>query len=1091
MPSTARVGESGQRFRRVAVLVLSVGALLALFGAYSVLMRPIGGAGLSDTADALPTDARFDQPAGQPVADLRVASGRVLPSGGGALEFTIYDEQTGRPRETFRCKSYMPVPGVRDEILVTQPELTLRLPSGMTAQISAAEGQVSIDREGGSSVRPRAGRMEGAARIVIDRGTALDRPPLAERPADRIELTLRKMEFDLERGRLFSDDEIQARSTDLVFDGWGLKLVWNQADNRVETLRIERGDRFELLLGGGGRAALLGGASSDGAGANAAGPRSNVASASTRPAARGGARRGSSGYRCLLTGEVEVEQWRDDVRVGGLKADELELGFGVGGGGGAAESGPSETPATSRPSVASAPSGYVPQERLVVRWCGPLVLTPSDGAAGAESSRRRVEARGAAVVVDLPDEGRIVCGGLILHDDSQRLWLAPGPGGLVDIDMPQRLSGTAQSVFFDGRTGLLKLVGPVKMRSAARRAAPGAGRAESDLLRRGRRLTVACEESAELTLARAETSATSVDALAAGAIQSASFRGAARVDLGGDQLTAERVVADFDADAGSAAAADDQLAGRLRLVSAQGQARLESERRRLEAGWLTLRFARDGRGAAFAERLEAHGDVRLADDGRRVVAAGRELRAALAPGEQLERATIVGTSERFATAAAQGYRVRGQTIELSGGDNALRVAGPSELRFNAQRTLQGRDQSRPVETTVTSRDSLAIDLGGQPATVTFIGEVNARGGDEQLTADALTLFLEPAPPRAAPTDSHGEPAAAARWLGALTLGEPLVMLAGGAASGWRELEQAWSPADATRRPASPAASGVVRDPGPQEPRRAVARNALVESNTMTPGDSQPLVHQSIAAPELEIDVPQRTIRTVGQTRLQMIDRRLDANAMPQAGGGGLTSALMSRGPSQTLLQCARQMTYAIGPEGPARSDRVVFEGGVRFVHVAGREMINLEQMLPQVRDNPGLLEKLPSRSTQLECDRLDVEFVAAQPGATPAGAAPAVPAPSGSRAPVQLGWLAATGSVYLRDQLGPVIRTMEAAQLEFDRAQGIVRVIGGEGADARVWNENKVTHQLDAPAVAPEIILDVQNNTIRATRSIRGTIRGR
>jgi len=277
----------------------------------------------------------------------------------------------------------------------------------------------------------------------------------------------------------------------------------------------------------------------------------------------------------------------------------------------------------------------------------------------------------------------------------------------------------------------------------------------------------------------------------------------------------------------------------------------------------------------------------------------------------------------------------------------------------------------------------------------------------------------------------------------------------------------------------------VADIPPQEPVRLVARNAVVQSESRVsnlkphePGGDLPLVHQSIAAPELDIDIRARVIRSIGHTRLYLIDRRAggghDAGAQPV----GVPSALMSRGPSQTVLSADRSMTYSLGREEVGRRDRVVFEGGVRFRHVTGREMVQFEKMLPPGREDPRLLEQLRDRNVYLESERLEGEFVAEAAG------------DGGQQAALQLVWMIATGRVYLRDQQEDAVRSVDAAQIEFDRSQSLIRVLGGEGLAARVYNENRRTRRLDVPVVGPEIVIDMQNNTIR-TRAIRGEVRGR
>ena len=89
---------------------------------------------------------------------------------------------------------------------------------------------------------------------------------------------------------------------------------------------------------------------------------------------------------------------------------------------------------------------------------------------------------------------------------------------------------------------------------------------------------------------------------------------------------------------------------------------------------------------------------------------------------------------------------------------------------------------------------------------------------------------------------------------------------------------------------------------------------------------------------------------------------------------------------------------------------------------------------------------------------------------------------------LRLSWLIASGNVYLRDQQESVIRTVHARQVEFDRPRSIVRVLGWQGVDARIYSENPETGQFDIPAIGPEFIVDLENNTIQAGET-RGEFR--
>ena len=183
-----------------------------------------------------------EQPTTQP---LQVGDLVSIPAGG-KIMFRRYDDKTGRPRDMFLCRDWQPVPGSKSEILVSEPELALRLPGGMIATISAAEGQITVERLEESQMRPKLGWLAGDVRMVVDRETAVERSPAAERPEDLITITLPRLSFDLELGELKTDERVAVVAEDFELAGTGLHLVWNQSANRIETLTLAQGEQFVL-----------------------------------------------------------------------------------------------------------------------------------------------------------------------------------------------------------------------------------------------------------------------------------------------------------------------------------------------------------------------------------------------------------------------------------------------------------------------------------------------------------------------------------------------------------------------------------------------------------------------------------------------------------------------------------------------------------------------------------------------------------------------------------------------------------------------------------------------------------------------------
>ena len=482
---------------------------------------------------------------------------------------------------------------------------------------------------------------------------------------------------------------------------------------------------------------------------------------------------------------------------------------------------------------------------------------------------------------------------------------------------------------------------------------------------------------------------------------------------------------------------------------------VSGEDRSLRCASLRLNFVNTD-GEMHIRDVEATGAVEIYDRDSRFAARGRRLNATLTREEDLHRAIVVGTDSNPAIVQARAYDLRGKQIEADNLARTLHIDGPSTLQFDSRRSLQGLTRGRIDETiTVTSTKSLHVDQLGN--TVEFVGEVVAGTDNERLLADTLTLLLEDAPAPAAPA---APTTAAFRKLVGSFLGTPK----SGRSS--RALFADGS-GDDTRK----------------ELAQLVARNAKIQSESYTPDGVRLLEHQSIEAPELQIDVRQRMIRTIGETVLGMTDYRLRRESDAASRPRDISSSLLTSGPSQTAMGCRKGLIYALGEEGPGRQDSALLEGGVTLRHVAGQEIKELEQMLPDVARDPELLKNLDSRNSWLFCDRAEVLFTVGDASLTRT-------LPGGERDTMQLSWFNALGNVFLRDQQDDNIREIYAHQSEYDRASEIVRLLGlpEEGLDARVYDENPTSGRLNIAAEGPVLIWHIDTNTIEAEEGIRGKV---
>lgn len=1073
--------------RNTVLLMATLAVLAAAFWGYVQLTQDdaIDVARREQSVAALP-------PSVQAASQEAFTRGNITALPGRELEFTRYDPRTGRVTDIIRLQQYSAVPGTTNEVAVTRPELIMLLPNGMTATVTAERGQLVIDRIESSSGRPKRGWLEGEARIAFDRDDDPNRPPLEQRKEDAILVSMNRLEFDLDLGELNTQDRVQVSSEEFHIAGTGLKLVWNRAENRVETMQIERGERAELLMERGlfgegepqPAATQVADAAPGIAATQAVAARSGAA-AQTQPAAPRPRKR--NGYVCTVAGDVRVEQFdrADDPNVPGgsprwrsepsssIETGQIRLTFEVGA---RADRFVKKRRAESQPAT--------PRKKVVMTWSGPLSLLPFTRAGRDLAPRQQIEAEGGVVRLRLGDGRALDCGKLTYDDASEQLWLYPDASGRLDIQVSANTRARAQSIYYDGSRDVVKLVGDVELRSL-----PKAGQRSS---------SIRCALWAELKLAPDRTETPSAERLLSRSrLSQATFVGGVRVRLQDQRLDAGRLVAHF-----REGAEDESIEALLDRAVAEDGVRLREGEREVSCGWMQLQFERTAEGRLFAREVEGRGMVAARDPQRAFNATGDALTTTFDGPDSPTLVTIRGSSSRTAFVRRPPYALRGPVIEYNPTARTLAAPGRSRLAVRSERSLQGRESGGSQLVRVSAERSLLVDLARNR--IEFAGNVIAASADERLYADTLELLLEERVRGSSRPRAKGRRAPVVELVGLVSPG--LARVAGAALPAARPVSDVYAVARSNWQgrpessPARPSGDALARiDEVEREPVRVIASNALITSIVQRPGEALPLIEQSLAAPRIEIAVPERRIWTTGATTLLLADRRLreldagagvavvDAtapggNAPAPADGEprgadalGVPSALVTRGPSQTALQAERSMTYLIGPEGSQRRDTVVFEGGVQFRHVAGREMVNVEQMLPQVRSDPALLDRLPQRNSYLSCDRLEVDFVARPEDGAAARAAGAAP----PTAALQLDALRAAGNVYLRDQVRGEISSIEAVELFFEKATGLVRVLGQPGLPAKLMRENKARGSFDAPLSSEEIIVNLNDRSIR------------
>ncbi|MEW6250494.1 MAG: hypothetical protein AB1716_07590 [Planctomycetota bacterium] len=1127
--------------RNLILAISTLAVLILLFLAYATWV------GEPATEPRAADAQRLASPAPTTTAPLTVANLLQVPGGQGKIIYVRYDENTGRPSDWFSCSDWQPISGPNKQIRVSAPQLAMLLPSGMLVTVSGDEGQIQVDRMEQAQMRPRVGWLSGNVRISMDRGTDPNRPPPAERPADVITVMLDQLDFDLDRGELKTSGRVAVTSDDFEIAGVGLHLLWNQAENRVDALRIAQGKEFVLYTGTG----LLG-ERTDGARTGEVPATSGPAPAASAPARPRRAYRQPVAYTCSLEGDIVAEQYEGVQRVGSLAARRIDLVFDTGAGGrlGSGGSGAAAT----RPAREE-------RGRLVLRWTGPLELGPTTRAEKTDPQRRFI-ARGAPVVLTR-GEGVIHCAKIEYHeyaDDVERVWLSPGPDGPVQFGLGADLTATAAAVYIDRAAGrperVIKLIGDVSLHSQRK----GAGGAQLSSIRASQWAELRAVPTERPTegaggAGRGATDPLLGDPLLGSArLDSAVFVGDVVVNLGEQTLTSARLDVRFRDVSGKTL---DEL---LDTATADGGVRLASGSGQLDASQLAVTFDRTPEGRLYPQRMEAVGAAQIARGrgvlrGARIVAdlaapirpgaveqgateQGALEQGAAAPGEaqpgggrevafvlrrlhivghaeliepdkhyaargreivgvfegvnQLARGTVVGTSDAPGFVHRAPYTVIGEEVVLDRDAQNVHVDGRSWLSFSTNRSLQGERRSRPTPVEVTSTKSMDID--GRANVIRFEGEVLARTAgaqleSEELQADSLVLHLQDADAAVTPASAPADPYAA--------FAAGLLKLGGAQTDArWGELwRQVRGLSGGARRTAAPDDFLAIEiEDGAQverkEPARLEALKATVIRGSFAAGENTPLSYASLTAPRLDVDFVGRQmaqIVTTGVTQLLLTDRRGVDDEQAVRDAVGLPSALLTRGASQTAMQCQGRMTYTLGPAGPDRRDTAVFEEAVLFVHRTGREMVGIEEMLP-AGASPETLMQGKSRAASLECDRLECWFAGASGESDPSAGALSERGGGLGGGPGRLASLLASGHVFLQDRQESRTREINAAVLEFNREQGRMRVLGDGAALARIWVLDTTTQRWAEPFVGPEIEVNLADGTIAARRGVRGEI---
>ncbi len=186
------------------------------------------------------------QPASAPV-------GQGVAGAGQNITITIYPREGTRARMELSVSDWIPKDGSDQEFLLTDPQVRMRTRAGNDVRVTARRGVLEAQRKSGGGLDPKRGQLTGNVVIEYDRRTEKEKALLPEEvrhqidPAELVRIEMEQIDFDLEYDKVVVPGSVSLTARDVGFVAQDLEIRFNEADNRVESLRISRGGRIEIF----------------------------------------------------------------------------------------------------------------------------------------------------------------------------------------------------------------------------------------------------------------------------------------------------------------------------------------------------------------------------------------------------------------------------------------------------------------------------------------------------------------------------------------------------------------------------------------------------------------------------------------------------------------------------------------------------------------------------------------------------------------------------------------------------------------------------------------------------------------------------
>ena len=247
---------AGGLARTFVVAVATLAILLVCFSMYQYSQT-------APMTELSPRPPRLPVPGTVPPAPTPALTSTGEPAGvtmdGGAVigpsknvTISLYPREGRDSKLELTVTDWSPKAGSDHEFVLRDPEVRMRTAEGNDLRVKAKEGTLEARRKSGSGLEPQRGRLTGNVVIEFDRRTQEDKAGLPEaersqmRDHDLVRIEAQELQFDVEFGRLIIPGKIVLTARDAALEALDLELQFNQQENRIESLRIDRGGRIEL-----------------------------------------------------------------------------------------------------------------------------------------------------------------------------------------------------------------------------------------------------------------------------------------------------------------------------------------------------------------------------------------------------------------------------------------------------------------------------------------------------------------------------------------------------------------------------------------------------------------------------------------------------------------------------------------------------------------------------------------------------------------------------------------------------------------------------------------------------------------------------